>query len=65
MAYALKDLLVSMRLPGGADLGAGKPSTGFPPEVQAELQAKLARCEAMLLENEATSRTARTGRRVE
>ncbi|MEZ5194240.1 MAG: hypothetical protein R2734_18350 [Nocardioides sp.] len=64
MAYELKDLLVSMRLPGEEELKPPTPATGFSPEAQAELQVKLARCEAMLVENEVTSRTARTGRRV-
>jgi hypothetical protein len=64
MAYTLKDLLVPMVLPGESELGQETVSTGFPPDVQAELQAKLARCEAMLLETEVNPRAARTGRRV-
>lgn len=37
----LKDMLVSMKLPGDTNLGEGTPSTGFPPDIQRELQARM------------------------
>jgi hypothetical protein len=63
MTYKLKDLLVPVRLPGDEAVKRRRPNPGFSPEVQAELQEQLARCEAMLMENEMTPRSARTGRR--